>query len=589
MTATADADSLTIPGWKQGYHNSNNKAEKIQLSFQIADAYMDLDQYDSAQIWLSEIYELQRFSETQSLSSYFIFTRQSEIYYYNNLLELGLQNAFQSLSIAKNLKDSILLADAYNFIGLFCVTTNRLDSAVHYLSTALQYARPSGKASKYLSLTKPHHIYSNLSETYDKKNQTDSAILFIEKSLLSATNAGSQRGIALAYHNKAKLLLRQSKADTAELLFHKSLQIAAQNHIPDIVLFCNLGLARCKAAQYHPKNAKEYLNQALGMIDADTANKINSRFRTDFLKGTLSLYGDWDDEQGMLKTYRYWFWFEQQDRQRMNAQAQFVIAHSFSLEKELLQLEILKQRQEKNLAKSRLYLLALTVIIGLILGAFGVYFYLRNKRSAYERQKAILAEREQIIADLHDDVGGGLSSLRILSELLTHSETDPKQTAMYAKKMLGTTKELSQKMSTFYWALNTEHDHLQDFSEFVKKYADEFFSTTSVHLEFSATIRQNILLNGNQRKHLFLCVKELLNNIVKHAEASVARITIDQREEQINITIEDNGKGFGTLNSSGNGLKNIRKRAASIGAQLEIQSKETGVSVSIQLPIVASH
>ena len=84
----------------------------------LVEDYMDNEQYDSAQFWLNKIHVIIP-SKQKTIKHYFLYARQAEVYYYNNLHQLGLQESRRGLQLATALKDSILIADSYNFVGLF--------------------------------------------------------------------------------------------------------------------------------------------------------------------------------------------------------------------------------------------------------------------------------------------------------------------------------------------------------------------------------------------------------------------------------------------------------------------------------------
>jgi signal transduction histidine kinase len=86
------------------------------------------------------------------------------------------------------------------------------------------------------------------------------------------------------------------------------------------------------------------------------------------------------------------------------------------------------------------------------------------------------------------------------------------------------------------------------------------------------------------RHNLFLVVKETLNNIVRHAQASEVRFRITISEEQLGLFIEDNGRGFEIApdNASGDGLRNMRQRMEEIEGHLQIESKPgAGTRISL--------
>lgn len=105
--------------------------------------------------------------------------------------------------------------------------------------------------------------------------------------------------------------------------------------------------------------------------------------------------------------------------------------------------------------------------------------------------------------------------------------------------------------------------------------------------EISFSISDNTaFLEGQQELILFRIVQESLHNIIKHAEASCIIITLDYTPHQLSLEIKDNGKGFDKeLKSFGNGLSNIKNRAAMINGKAAIESSNIGTSIKINLPI----
>jgi signal transduction histidine kinase len=99
----------------------------------------------------------------------------------------------------------------------------------------------------------------------------------------------------------------------------------------------------------------------------------------------------------------------------------------------------------------------------------------------------------------------------------------------------------------------------------------EFFSTAFVTGEF--------------RRNIFLSVKEILHNIVKHAQANEVTITI-QTDPALYINIRDDGIGFDPTKTRpySNGLINIKKRMTDIGGQVEIENKN-GTTIKLKAPL----
>jgi tetratricopeptide (TPR) repeat protein len=191
-----------------------NEDAYLRTAFFIADEYMNAEQYDSAQIWLNKIYEKLP-AKKPSLFNYFLITRQAEVYYYNDLQQLGLQESFRGLQMAQDLNDSLLLADSYNFLGLFYMNLDSSKASIPYYKNGLRYTRQPPYPTKYLSLTKPHHLYGNMSEAYYKLGMYDSALVNISLSLQKAYQINWGRGIAVGHNSAGDIFLALHKYDSA--------------------------------------------------------------------------------------------------------------------------------------------------------------------------------------------------------------------------------------------------------------------------------------------------------------------------------------------------------------------------------------
>ncbi|MEO7523133.1 MAG: 7TM diverse intracellular signaling domain-containing protein, partial [Ferruginibacter sp.] len=205
--------------------------------------------------------------------------------------------------------------------------------------------------------------------------------------------------------------------------------------------------------------------------------------------------------------------------------------------------------------------------------------------AAYQRQHAVLLERERIIADLHDDVGGGLSSIRMMSDLLAQ-QGNTINTSAFAQKISVTAKDIAHRMHTIIWSLNVENDTLENFVEYVRQYGFSFFENSSVN--FSCTTDRDLplelQLKGVLRKNLFLIMKEAFHNILKHAGAQEVIVHIFVSDLSLHILVKDDGIGIVNPNQFGNGLKNMKKRMDEIGGSVEISSNG-GTTIKIDVKV----
>jgi signal transduction histidine kinase len=195
--------------------------------------------------------------------------------------------------------------------------------------------------------------------------------------------------------------------------------------------------------------------------------------------------------------------------------------------------------------------------------------------------------RNNIAQDLHDDIGSTLSSISILSDLaLKGKGPGPSDKTMH--EINDSSILLMEKMDDIVWSINPKNDSLDHLLMRVRHFATTLFEAKDI--DYSITIPENIgqlTFPVEYRQHIYLILKEAINNLVKYAEATRASIEVTCNDHALELCIRDNGKGFlagnGTL---GNGMLNMRNRAALMKADLEIHSVPgSGSSVTLRANI----
>jgi len=185
---------------------------------------------------------------------------------------------------------------------------------------------------------------------------------------------------------------------------------------------------------------------------------------------------------------------------------------------------------------------------------------------------------------LHDDIGSSLSKITLLSQVLMQRVSDGHSMAELGKISEAATDAL-EKMSEMVWSLNPKNDQLENLLSYIRKYAVEFFEPTniacSVHLPDEVAA---IEISGEQRRNIFLTVKEALHNIIKHANATGVELSFSSFGNHIQIIIHDNGIGIAEekLNKFGNGLHNMKQRMAEAGGKMSVENAE-GTTIRLEL------
>ena len=94
-------------------------------------------------------------------------------------------------------------------------------------------------------------------------------------------------------------------------------------------------------------------------------------------------------------------------------------------------------------------------------------------------------------------------------------------------------------------------------------------------------------LNEKLQVNIYRIVQELVNNVIKHAQASKVEIRLSIAEKKINIEVVDNGKGFDTkVKASGIGVRSMKSRVHNLGGEIDIKSViDKGTEISLSIPI----
>ncbi len=233
-------------------------------------------------------------------------------------------------------------------------------------------------------------------------------------------------------------------------------------------------------------------------------------------------------------------------------------------------------------------LIAASAIIGILI--IGTRYYYRRKmeqqKAILERKQAIEKERTRIATDMHDDLGAGLSRIKFLSETIGIKKQRQQPIEEDISKIREYSHEMIDKMGEIVWALNEKNDTLSDLLSYTRSYAAEYLSQNGIGCTVSLPDHlSSSFVSGEFRRNVFLAVKEVLHNVVKHSQANHVSIEMNVSHRLL-IQIADDGIGFdrARIRLFSNGLANIEKRMKDIGGNVDIQSVN-GTAIQFNIPL----
>jgi ligand-binding sensor domain-containing protein/two-component sensor histidine kinase len=225
----------------------------------------------------------------------------------------------------------------------------------------------------------------------------------------------------------------------------------------------------------------------------------------------------------------------------------------------------------------------------IILIAAGIYGFYRYRLNQVRKLQAV---RNRIASDLHDEIGSTLSSIS-LSSTIIQSKLNGNNTEVekLLQQVSSNTDNMMEALSDIVWAINTRNDRFDNVVNRMRAFAIEILEPRDIAIQFNVSEDvKNTHLDMQQRKNLYLIFKEAVNNIAKYSGCKNVCTNISRENKTLLLDVTDDGKGFDVpvltgeeRSLSGNGIRNMRKRAEELGGEIIIDSapgKGTGLHLS---------
>lgn len=535
----------------------------------IAEFYIETDHMDKSQQWLDYAKKLNQLKPKDSIA-YFLNSLQSETFYYMELYQFALHEAEKGIEKATVLKDSAFLADGHFFKGITQIELDQLAEAQQSLWRARQLY-PKRIPKHLRTLIGKAYIDNNLAQVKLKLKEIDSALFYNRKAYALARQHRNFRGMVNGEQTFGLIYAAQQSRDSARYYMNRSRASAEKYELRDVAMLNCAYLMDWYLDD--PAKVHALYQKGLSII---ARSEINNSYERYFYAMALDVFQKLGDREQILALQQKIISVNQDTNDRARYFTQNIIEQYMNNENKLLVSKINELKQARNITILQL----IAVLFGFLVLLFVALFFRRKNKL----QQLLLDQKNEISKDLHDDIGSELSSILIHANLLLRTETNDTRKALLSK-ISHTGTEISQRLHAFIWSLNTDNNSVRSFCEYIRHYSENLLESTDIALEYTdnVTFVEDKPLNGYLRKNLFFCVKEALNNAVRHSGASLVVLSVSAQEKSLQIVIRDNGIGITGENAFGNGFKNITKRAESLGG-MAVFENQNGLAVGISIP-----
>ena len=547
---------------------------------------------------------------------YFHYLIKAIIHNQKTESQLSLDNFRKSYEMVKKYKLPVSLEEAsLNNIAIAYEQLGNPDKALEYAMRAIKVQEQPGFPEKWLDAG-PYGLVSGI---YKFKKQYEQAVNYSKLAYSISEKKQNLTGMAIQKNKLGNIYDDMERPDAALQEYRKGLELAEEAEYPLLQtdLLSNIGRVLLSQKKYTEAEAYLKRNEAL-------CETLESPYALETAYLNLGDYYQATGKQPLALAYfkKAYTQATRLDNHEKKFKAALKLAESYRIngdyrnaytyltesnssrdslftaesdekmqelltryETEKKEAAIAQLENEKRQANLRFTLLTVLGVLALI----SAILLFRNYRSG-QRIKALEATqklRNRISADLHDEIGSTLSSISILSEMLA---IQPKtgSNPVIMQQISTDARKVIEKMDEIIWTINPNNDEFLNLEARLKSYAVPLLESRGIDFEFDFSDGlENQHIEMEQRKEIYLILKEALNNAIKYSGCSQLRVTGYLESEQVHIRVADNGKGFDPeQESSRTGLRNMKLRAQQLQGTLGIESRPgEGTSVILRFPV----
>ncbi len=552
-------------------------------------------------------------------------------------LKMALDYYRKSLAIREKQRDSAGIASLHYKMGTAYHKKTQLDSAMIYYLKALKFYEDTGNEvlanSAESNIGALHFNQKNYNEAlrYFNKNifffrKTDQAKLLgnalvnkasiqlvmkdtleavktLKESITISEAINNVETLGASYNNLGEVYMAQNKIEQAKEAISKSLQYRTNSNMNADLMSSKLTLAGIHNTLGEYRKARLLLDEIRPFYKKEG---IKEKLSTLYLQYITVFASEKAPDSALYYSAKYAFLQEEiVGEKALNITNE--LETKYQTEKK--ENQILQQRAqlaEKDLeVRQKNTLIFGSLGLALVLGLLGYSLYNQQKLKNHQLQKegelkAALAQIEtqnklqeqrlRISRDLHDNIGAQLTFIISSIDNLKYGFKDISE--KLNSKLTGISNFTSQtiyELRDTIWAMNKESITFEDLQARIANFI-EHAKNASEKTEFSFNIDDNVdethVFSSVEGMNIYRIIQESVNNSLKYASADEIEVKISKKENQYQIQITDNGKGFDTDTAElGNGLNNMKKRSREIDGIIEfISKKNNGTSVVLNFP-----
>ncbi|MDD4087492.1 MAG: tetratricopeptide repeat protein [Bacteroidales bacterium] len=485
---------------------------------------------------------------------------------------------------------------AYNNIGIIYMNLRNYDKALSYFEQATDTSFTPGDTILVIS------ALNNIALCYNSKENPSEALHHLERAIELSKKVNNKYGLCISYQLMGNVYLKLDQPTESLEAYSMSRDIANEGNLSYQLALARLGLGQVYLRTGKQEEAFKMAFEVLNMAKEHESLTLESDAHQ-LLSGIYEQESDF--KNGLFHYQKHISTQQEVINQTVIHQIYDVELNYLNQLNKMQQLELEKKELSISKKNNLLFFISLTFIM-LLVGLYLIYLNHHHRQEVKFQRTVIeltekksdaaleaeIRERKRIGQELHDSLGHLLSVAGLHASVLQK------------RKNLSVTKK-DELLEALMRTIDDAFDEVRNISHnlapsllsehglkgALKSISDKVNQSTRLTMSFDT-----FGLNGKMDKlienTLFRTIQEIVNNTIKHAEASQLFIQITQGEHEITLMAEDNGKGFDTAaieQLASHGLSHMKSRIEKHNGTMHIDSNtHRGTIISILIPLKES-
>ncbi len=435
------------------------------------------------------------------------------------------------------------------------------------------------------------YAYNRMAAIYNewgnpKFNTSDSIIKYSELCMSLSKKIGSKSNLAFSQNEIIFQKVRNKQYSYALELSNEAVENFKEAEMPSCAINALINQSNIYITLHKFDLALKVVIEASNLCSIEENRNLFKRLYTQFAK-IYSLKANYKDAYDFLIIC-----YQLQNDffvDRINNQINEQSAKYDLLSKE----QKIQEEVQKNVFQKKQLIFLIIILVFLCLAFFVSYLYFRLKRKEIIKQKTLEAviqteekERKRIASDLHDGLGPLLSAAKLYFQAYIDSKeiSEKKDIETKLKKIMENAIYDTSRISH-----NISPQILENYGLIIA--LENFISDINISGKIKFDIKFDKIKRFGLKEELtiYRTISELINNTLKHAQATLISLNIFITGDVLNMEYIDNGKGFLVVEKmhakQGMGLSNIESRIQSLGGNIFIESLQgQGMKVEIKIP-----